>query len=79
MTLDRGDSYLISFVSELLKLPKETEWLEFKQNNADPERIGQYLSGLANSAVLLGKANAYLFDGHLTGGGALTGESRKSI
>src|SRR5690606_35622187 len=45
------------------KLPKETEWLEFKQNNADPERIGQYLSGLANSAALLGKANAYLIWG----------------
>lgn len=63
MTVDRDGDYLTSLFSELLKLPNETEWLEFKENNDHPDRIGQYLSGLANSAALLGKANAYLLWG----------------
>lgn len=63
MTTSTNISYLSSLVSELLKLPGETEWLEFKHNNADPERIGHYISGLANSAALLGKAQAYLLWG----------------
>lgn len=63
MTTNTNISYLSSLVSELLKLPGETEWLEFKHNNADPERIGHYISGLANSAALLGKAQAYLLWG----------------
>ena len=60
MTTDRSIEYLISLVHELRKLPKETEWVEFKLNDADPEDIGEYLSALANSAALCGKAFAYL-------------------
>lgn len=33
----------------------ELEWLEFKQNNADPAEIGQYISAIANSAALHGE------------------------
>lgn len=60
MTTDRTHEYLISLVHELRKLPKETEWVEFKLNDAEPEDIGEYLSALANSAALCGKAFAYL-------------------
>ncbi len=60
MTTDRGAEYLVSLVRELCKLPHETEWLEFKQNNADPCEIGEYLSALANAAAYNGKAFAYL-------------------
>lgn len=60
MTTDRSPEYLASLVRELCKLPDETEWVEFKQNNADPQEIGEYLSALANSAALCGKAHAYL-------------------
>lgn len=60
MTTDRSPEYLASLVNELRKLPAETEWLEFKHNNADPQEIGEYLSALANSAALCGKANAYM-------------------
>ncbi|WP_232463682.1 ATP-binding protein [Methylovulum psychrotolerans] len=45
---------------ELCNLPKETEWVEFKHNNADPQMIGEYISALANSAALLGKQFAYV-------------------
>lgn len=60
MTVDRPTAYLIGLVQELRKLPNETEWVEFKHNNAEPEQLGEYLSALANSAALLGKVNAYL-------------------
>lgn len=60
MTLDHSREYLVSLVHELRKLPKETGWVEFKCNMTDPEKIGEYLSALANSAALLGKPNAYL-------------------
>lgn len=60
MTINRPEDYLISLVHELCKLPGETEWLEFKHNNDDPEEIGEYLSALANAAALLGKVNAYM-------------------
>ena len=60
MTLDHSREYLVSLVHELRKLPKETGWVEFKRNMTDPEKIGEYLSALANSAALLGKPNAYL-------------------
>ncbi|MDH4234929.1 MAG: putative DNA binding domain-containing protein [Gallionella sp.] len=60
MTTDRPLDYLISLVRELCKLPQETEWAEFKENDAEPQQIGEYLSALANSAALTGKAFAYL-------------------
>jgi ATP-dependent DNA helicase RecG len=53
-------SYLESLLSELISLPHETEWVEFKINNSSPEDIGDYLSALSNSATLHGKNNAYL-------------------
>jgi len=60
MTVDRTTEYLFSLLNELRKLPRETEWVEFKHNNDNPEEIGEYLSALANSAALLGKVHAYL-------------------
>jgi predicted HTH transcriptional regulator len=52
--------YLLRLVNELLLLPREMEWVEFKHNNADPQEIGEYISALANSAALAGKAHGYL-------------------
>ncbi len=60
MTVDRSNEYLLSIIQELRKLPVETEWVEFKHNNDNPEEIGEYLSALANSAALMGKVNAYM-------------------
>jgi len=37
----------------------ESEIIEFKLNNDDPERIGKYVSALANSSALLGKQFSY--------------------
>jgi ATP-dependent DNA helicase RecG len=60
MTAERSNRYLLSLFHELRKIPHETEWVEFKHNNDNPDEIGEYLSALANSAALLGKVNAYL-------------------
>ena len=60
MTLSRRDEYLASLVQELRKLSEENEWVEFKVNAQDLEEIGEYVSALANSAAMVGKAVAYL-------------------
>ena len=63
MTADRSPIYLESLVRELCQLPHETEWAEFKVDNADPQELGEYLSALANAAALSRKAFAYVLWG----------------
>lgn len=73
MIADRSADYLISLAQELCKLPQETEWAELKVNDADPQEIGEYISALANSAALAGKAFAYLVWGVADGDHAIVG------
>jgi ATP-dependent DNA helicase RecG len=47
-------------LDELLRLPAETEWVEFKHNNENPQEIGEYLSAISNGAALHGKRTGYL-------------------
>jgi len=47
-------------VKSLLFLTKETEWVEFKLNQADPQEIGEYISALSNSAALHHEINGYI-------------------
>lgn len=60
MTSDRPADYFTILVHELCALPRETEWVEFKVNDAEPNAIGVYVSAQANSAAFVGKAFAYL-------------------
>lgn len=60
MPIQQSPEQLANLLRELCKLPKETEWVEFKHNNDDPQLIGEYISALANSAALLGKQAAYV-------------------
>ncbi|MBA4158421.1 MAG: putative DNA binding domain-containing protein [Gemmatimonadetes bacterium] len=60
MSSDRSANDLASLLHELCALPRETEWVEFKVNEAKPQEIGEYISALANAAALAGKAFAYL-------------------
>ena len=55
-----SEDYLRRLVAQLAKLPKECEWVEFKENKADPEDVGEYISALSNAATLSGKPKAYL-------------------
>ncbi len=51
----------------------ESEWVEFKQDFANPKDIGQYISALANSAVLNEQPFGYLLWGLEDGTGKLVG------
>lgn len=52
--------YYISLIERLRKMPAETEWLEYKSNNTDPQMIGEYISAISNSAALERKEKGYL-------------------
>lgn len=58
-TLERD----IALIDDLLALPSETTWVEFKTNNTDPEMIGKRCSALANSARIDGHDVAYMLWG----------------
>jgi predicted HTH transcriptional regulator len=58
--ISRSPEFLSGLVQELRNLDSETEWVEFKQDNADPKMIGERISALSNSAALVGKVNAYM-------------------
>ena len=60
MMVNPSAEYLAGLVRELSKLPRETEWVEFKVNAYEPQEIGEYVSALANSAALSGKPFAYV-------------------
>lgn len=60
MPINQTLEQLLSLLRELCRLPNETEWVEFKHNNDDPEMIGEYISALSNSAALVGKQSAYV-------------------
>ena len=60
MSINRTDDYITSLVKELLRQPKESEWIEFKHNNKEPQMIGEYISALSNSAALHRKTSAYI-------------------
>ena len=68
-----ADAYLAGLVREFCKYPAETEWVEFKRDNAEPHQIGENISALANSAVLEGKPFAYVVWGVRDSDHAITG------
>ena len=47
-------------VRGLLDYPAEQTWFEFKDENDNPERIGKYISALANCACAANQPNGYL-------------------
>lgn len=53
----------IDLVNELLAQGSESDWLEFKKDNADPDMIGVRCSALANATRLAGKDLAYMLWG----------------
>jgi len=54
---------LTALLDRLCREPRETEWLEFKENHFEPQVLGEYLSALANAACLAGKPRGYLVFG----------------
>ena len=66
---------LRTLLAQLTALPKESEWVEFKVDNYDPDEIGEYLSALSNSALLHGQQHGYLVFGVEDGTHAIKGTS----
>ena len=52
-----------NLLKELISLPFETEWVEFKINNFDPEQISRLISALSNTACVREKDMGYLVFG----------------
>jgi ATP-dependent DNA helicase RecG len=52
-----------ALLERLLSEPRESEWLEFKLNNSNVHEIGEYVSALANSAMLADKERGFLVFG----------------
>lgn len=62
-------------VAELRRLPAETPWVEFKENNKDPQMIGELIAALSNAAALNGKDTAWVVWGVRDTDHALVGTS----
>ncbi len=62
-------------IADLRKLPAETDWVEFKQNNIDPDRIGRTISAIANASCLAGQQAGYLVWGIRDGDHEIVGTS----
>ncbi len=56
----RGPDYLRDMVRELIELPAECEWVEFKVGNTDPKMIGKTIAALSNGATLHRRMSAYM-------------------
>lgn len=54
---------LIEVINELVKQPKESEWVEFKLNFHSVEEIGKRISALANGATIHNQDYGYLIFG----------------
>ena len=49
-----------ALLARLLQEAAETEWLEFKHNNSNPDEIGRCISACSNSAMLAAKDRAFI-------------------
>lgn len=64
MNIDKySPEFLERLVRSLVSYSSEQTWFEFKRNCADPMRIGKYLSGLSNAALLANQPFGYLVIG----------------
>ena len=58
-----SDKEYKTIIADIQASPKECEWIEIKENNANPEEIGEYVSALANGAAYMGQSKGYLVFG----------------
>lgn len=76
------ENQLKELISELVKLPHESEWVEFKQNFHSGQEIGERLSALSNGACIHNQPFGYLVFGvedktHLIKGTTFKARSHK--
>ncbi len=58
-----NEDELNDLMPQLLRLPRENGYVEFKHSHHKPEEIGKYLSALANSAFLADQPYGYMVFG----------------
>jgi len=58
-----SEKELKTIIADIQASPKECEWVEIKENNSNPEEIGEYVSALANGAAYMGQSKGYLVFG----------------
>lgn len=63
----------LALIDDLRALPAETAWVEFKENNADPQMVGKLVCALANAARLSDQQFAYVLWGVRDGDHAAVG------
>jgi ATP-dependent DNA helicase RecG len=51
---------LTHLLDTFTQIEAETEWVEFKHNNANPDDIGEYISAISNAAALHGRPTGYI-------------------
>ena len=55
-----NEKELKTIIADIQASPKESEWVEIKENYCNPEEIGEYISALANGAAYMGLSRGYL-------------------
>jgi Predicted transcriptional regulator containing an HTH domain and an uncharacterized domain shared with the mammalian protein Schlafen len=68
-------SRTLTLVEDLLALPAEASWAEFKENNKDPQLIGKLISALSNAARFAEQDFAYVLWGVRDSDRAVVGTS----
>lgn len=67
------DTRLLALIGDLLGLPAETSWVEFKENNTNPQLIGKLISALSNAARVADQPFGYVLWGVRDGDHAVVG------
>ena len=67
------DARVLALIDDLRRLPAETTWAEFKENNTDPNVIGKLISALSNAARIEGRDFGYVVWGVRDGDQVVTG------
>ena len=52
-----------AIIADIQASPRECEWVEIKENNYNPQLIGEYISALSNGAAYMGQSKGYLVFG----------------
>lgn len=61
--MSAADARTQALLGDLLRLPAEAPWAEFKENNSNPEVVGRLISALSNAARLADQPFAYVLWG----------------
>ena len=68
-----SDEQYPALIDDLRALPAETEWVEFKKDNADPKTIGRSISAISNSIRIDDRDRGYVVWGVRDGDHAVVG------